>query len=242
MLKILQLIKNLLIFIPITLVFYPFKNLFIFLGYLTEMNLWIMSHKNKMLIDSPLRLFRDYSLRFELYHKVSQHFGLGDKKISYLEFGVASGSSFKWWLANNSNASSNFFGFDTFEGLPEDWGGFYKKGDMMSAIPEVNDTRASFYKGLFQDTLTEFISKNNSKISDADVRAIHCDADLYTATIFVLSQMYPFLKKGDIILFDEFNVPMHEYKAFKEFTENFYITLNPIGQVNSFYQTAFVVG
>jgi hypothetical protein len=71
---------------------------------------------------------------------------------------------------------------------------------------------------------------------------IHCDADLYTATIFVLSQMYPFLKKGDIILFDEFNVPMHEYKAFKEFTENFYITLNPIGQVNSFYQTAFVVG
>jgi O-methyltransferase len=216
--------------------------MFIFLGYLTEMNLWIMSHKNKMLIDSPLRLFRDYSLRFELYNKVSKYFGLGDKKISYLEFGVASGSSFKWWLANNSDASSNFFGFDTFEGLPEDWGGFYKKGDMMSAIPEVNDSRASFYKGLFQDTLTEFISKNNSKISDADVRVIHCDADLYTATIFVLSQMYPFLKKGDIILFDEFNVPMHEYKAFKEFTENFYITLNPIGQVNSFYQTAFVVG
>ena len=216
--------------------------MFIFLGYLTEMNLWIMSHKNKMLIDSPLRLFRDYSLRFELYNKVSKYFGLCDKKISYLEFGVASGSSFKWWLANNSDASSNFFGFDTFEGLPEDWGGFYKKGDMMSAIPEVNDSRASFYKGLFQDTLTEFISKNNSKISDADVRVIHCDADLYTATIFVLSQMYPFLKKGDIILFDEFNVPMHEYKAFKEFTENFYITLNPIGQVNSFYQTAFVVG
>jgi O-methyltransferase len=216
--------------------------MFIFLGYLTEMNLWIMSHKNKMLIDSPLRLFRNYSLRFELYNNVSKHFGLGDKKISYLEFGVASGSSFKWWLANNSNASSNFFGFDTFEGLPEDWGGFYKKGDMMSAIPEVNDSRASFYKGLFQDTLTEFISKNNSKISDADVRVIHCDADLYTATIFVLSQMYPFLKKGDIILFDEFNVPMHEYKAFKEFTENFYIALSPIGQVNSFYQTAFMVG
>lgn len=206
------------------------------------MNLWIMSHKNKMLIDSPLRLFRDYSLRFELYNKVSQYFGLGDKKISYLEFGVASGSSFKWWLANNSDASSSFFGFDTFEGLPEDWGGFYKKGDMMSAIPEVNDSRASFYKGLFQDTLTEFISKNNSEISDADVRVIHCDADLYTATIFVLSQMYPFLKKGDIILFDEFNVPMHEYKAFKEFTENFYIALSPIAQVNSFYQTAFVVG
>jgi len=216
--------------------------MFIFLGYLTEMNIWIMNHKNKMLIDSPLRLFRDYSMRFELYKKVSQHFDLSDKKISYFEFGVASGSSFKWWLTNNNNSSSNFFGFDTFEGLPEDWGGFYKKGDMMSAIPEVNDSRASFYKGLFQETLTEFISKNNPKISDADVRVIHCDADLYTATIFVLSQMYPLLKKGDIILFDEFNVPMHEYKAFKEFTENFYITLNPVGQVNSFYQTAFVVG
>ena len=30
------------------------------------------------------------------------------------------------------------------------------------------------------------------------------DADLYSATLFTLTSFAPFLKKGDIILFDEF--------------------------------------
>jgi ASC-1-like (ASCH) protein len=67
------------------------------------------------------------------------------------------------------------------------------------------------------------------------------DADLYSATIFTLSQLYPYIKKGDIILFDEFNVPLHEFKAYKEFIEAFYIKLKPVAAVNNFYQTAFVV-
>ncbi len=49
------------------------------------------------------------------------------------------------------------------------------------------------------------------------------------------------LKKDDIITFDEFSVPMHEFKAFHEFTSNFYIKLKPVAAVNNFYQTAFVV-
>ena len=52
---------------------------------------------------------------------------------------------------------------------------------------------------------------------------------------------YPYLKKGDIIFFDEFNVANHEFLAFKIFTESFYVKLRPIGAVNNFYQTAFVV-
>jgi hypothetical protein len=67
------------------------------------------------------------------------------------------------------------------------------------------------------------------------------DADLYSATLFALSQLYPFLRKGDIILFDEFNVPMHEFKAYKEFTASFYVKLKPVAAVNNFYQAAFVV-
>jgi len=50
-----------------------------------------------------------------------------------------------------------------------------------------------------------------------------------------------FLKPGDILFFDEFNVPLHEFKAFKEFTEKFYVKLLPISQVNTFYQVAFMV-
>ncbi len=70
---------------------------------------------------------------------------------------------------------------------------------------------------------------------------IHMDADLFSSTIFVLSQLYPFLMKGDIIFFDEFNVANHEFLAFKIFTESFYVKLRPVGAVNNFYQTAFVV-
>jgi signal peptidase I len=54
-------------------------------------------------------------------------------------------------------------------------------------------------------------------------------------------QLYPYLQKGDLIFFDEFSVPTHEFKAFDEFTQTCYIKLKPIAAVNNFYQTAFVV-
>jgi hypothetical protein len=72
-------------------------------------------------------------------------------------------------------------------------------------------------------------------------KIIHLDADLYTATLFVLMQLFPYLKTGDLIFFDEFSVPTHEFKAFDEFTQACYIKLKPIGAVNNFYQTAFIV-
>ena len=117
----------------------------------------------------------------------------------------------------------------------------YNKGDMASAVPALSDNRGHFLKGLFQDTLTVFLAEKGEMVKKASRRVIHMDADLYSATAFALSQLYPFLKKGDLILFDEFNVPLHEFKAFLEFTENFYIKLAPVAAVNNFYQTAFIV-
>jgi hypothetical protein len=51
----------------------------------------------------------------------------------------------------------------------------------------------------------------------------------------------PYLKKGDIIFFDEFCVPTHEFLAVKNFTESYYINLKPIAAANNFLFTAFVV-
>ena len=53
------------------------------------------------------------------------------------------------------------------------------------------------------------------------------DLDTYTPTRYVLSEIKPFLKKGSIVLFDEFygfpNWEKYEYRAFKEvFKENEY--------------------
>ncbi|MCA6452294.1 MAG: hypothetical protein IM582_03870, partial [Chitinophagaceae bacterium] len=82
---------------------------------------------------------------------------------------------------------------------------------------------------------------NRDLLSSQARKVILLDADLYSATIYTLSQLYPTLRKGDVILFDEFSVAMHEFKAFLEFTGNFYIQLKPLGAVNNFYQVGFEV-
>ncbi len=241
MLKIFKFFKDLLLFVPLTLIFSPLSKLFLFLSYFNKLLFWIYKHKNEFISCDYFTPIRDYSKRLKLYEFVANHFQIENQQINYLEFGVASGASFKWWLAKNKNPQSTFTGFDTFEGLPEDWGGFYVKGDMSHGLPQVNDERAKFVKGLFQDTLSGHIKEYAAILSATHTKVIHMDADLYSATIFSLSQLYPYLHKGDIILFDEFNVAMHEFKAYLEFTGNFYIKLKPIAAVNNFYQTAFMV-
>jgi len=173
----------------------------------------------------------DYSRRFKLYESVSSSEQLQATAIDYFEFGVSGGSSFRWWLEFNRNPDSRFYGFDTFEGLPENFGSF-GKGSMSVALDslDIHDTRACFYKGLFQDTLIPFLDGYKSEHR----KLIHLDADLFSSTIFSLSQLYRFLKEGDIILFDEFAVPRHEFMAFKIFTESFYVKYEVIGAANNY--------
>ena len=80
--------------------------------------------------------------------------------MDYLEFGVSGGLSFKWWVDKCANNKNKFYRFDTFEGLPENWGTF-KKGDMSANIPTIDDTSVKFVKGLFEDTIPTFFSTHN---------------------------------------------------------------------------------
>ncbi len=239
-LKIIKFFKDFLLWSGILRLFSPFNRFFFFLRNFNVLRAWISeSNLTDLLINDFYSWKRDYPKRYKLYDAVADHFELGTKEILYLEFGVASGSSFFWWMKKNTNPDSLFRGFDTFEGLPEDWGGF-KKGAMAFDQTQINDGRAEFIKGIFQHSLFPFIESNKNLLRTKP-KVIHMDADLFSSTIFVLSQLYPYLKKGDIIFFDEFNVANHEFLAFKIFTESFYVKLRPIGAVNNFYQTAFVV-
>jgi len=56
-----------------------------------------------------------------------------------------------------------------------------------------------------------------------------------------LPSFSPFLKKGDIIFFDEFNVVMHEFKAFTEWINSFYIEYEVLGAVNNYCQVAIKI-
>jgi O-methyltransferase len=239
-LKIIKFFKDFLLWSGILRLLSPFNHLFFFLRNFNVLRSWIsQANRTDLLINDFYSWKRDYPKRYTLYDTVAAHFELGTKEILYLEFGVASGSSFFWWMKKNTNSGSLFRGFDTFEGLPEDWGGF-KKGAMAFDQAQVNDGRAEFIKGIFQESLFPFIESNKNLLRTKS-KVIHMDADLFSSTIFVLSQLYPYLKKGDIIFFDEFNVANHEFLAFKIFTESFYVKLRPVGAVNNFYQTAFVV-
>jgi O-methyltransferase len=196
---------------------------------------WIKDNRRKGIMDDFYRPVRKYNDREKLHEYIATTEQLQNEPIDYLEFGVCGGTSFFWWLAKNNNAESRFFGFDTFEGLPEAWGPF-QKGSMSAGIPEIEDKRASFHKGLFQDTLFPFLDAYN--LNNGRRKVIHMDADLFSSTLFTLTSLARYIKPGDIILFDEFNVPNHEFAAFNYFVNSFYIKYELLGAVNNYYQVA----
>lgn len=207
-----------------------------FMSHMASLSKWISIHKKKCKNDFYTRKF-NFQKRESLYEQVISGHNL-DSNIDYLEFGVSKGESFRWWVNRIKNSDARFYGFDTFTGLPEAWG-MFKKGDMGNGNhpPEINDSRHEFYQGLFQQTLLPFLSTHKSDKR----KVIHMDADIYSATLYVLTLLTPYIKPGDIIFFDEFNVPMHEYKAFNEWTKSFYIDYEVLGGVNNFYQTAVLI-
>jgi hypothetical protein len=199
---------------------------------------WIAKQERKTILNDFFSWRRDYSKRNQLYKYIVDLKKIENAEILYVEFGVFEGHSFKWWLNSCKNSHSRFYGFDTFEGLPEEWG-TYTKGEMTAKIPVVDDERAAFIKGLFQDSLPGFLA--SGAIKKEVFKIIHFDADLFSSTLYTLTSMAPFLNKGDILMFDEFNVPNHEFLAFKTFTESFYIKTRLIGAVNNYYQVAFEI-
>jgi hypothetical protein len=204
---------------------------------------WTSKNNKRIKTNDFLRLSRKYTDRTNGFMNVVERFDLShNTSILYLEFGVASGVSFSWWMTNSKHPDSRFYGFDTFEGLPENWGLFYKKGDMKHEIMESDDIRHLLIKGLFQDTFPKFIAENLTALKSEKRKIIHLDADLFSSTLFILSQLYPYIKKGDILIFDEFSVANHEFFAAEIFQKSFYVKLEPISAVNNFYQTIFQVG
>jgi hypothetical protein len=162
---------------------------------------------------------RLFSSRFDLYEYIT---GLiGNVPIQYLEFGVYRGESMSRWLQLNSCAQSTFHGFDSFEGLPEDWkhlGGVVKKGHFSTGghVPVLSDPRIRWHVGWFQETLPELMQ---SLRSDCPM-VINIDCDLYSSTLYVLSMLSPVLSRS-IMIFDELSHVDHEFRALTDFCSAF---------------------
>ena len=152
--------------------------------------------------NSSVRMFRERETMYDFLNTEI----VCDEPVDYLEFGVYQGYTVKYWSTINANPDSRFFGFDSFEGLPEDWSGAFvrvPKGTFNTEgmIPQIDDPRVSFNKGWFQDSLPLFLETFDSR----NRLLIHCDADLYTSTLFVLCTLHNRLKPGSLIVFDEFS-------------------------------------
>ena len=132
----------------------------------------------------------------------------------FYEFGVWRGQAFKYLIKSLKKG----YGFDTFEGLPEDWhnvhSGTYSSD---SKVPQIDG--GEFIVGKFEETLPTFFSENRPMAS-----IINFDADLYSSTICALNFSKPVIDEHTILIFDEFiintNWEQDEYKALNEFCSN----------------------
>jgi hypothetical protein len=136
------------------------------------------------------------------------------KDRPFYEFGVWRGEAFRYLIKTFKKG----YGFDTFEGLPEDWHN-QKAGTYSSDgnVPKIKG--GEFIVGKFEDTLPDFFSEKRPKAS-----IVNFDADLYSSTICALNHAKPVIDQHTILIFDEFimnqNWEEDEYRALEEFCAN----------------------
>jgi len=188
------------------------------LNHNARVSAWIREHADLPVLENRSALYR--------YIQTSI---VGNAAIDLLEFGVYKGDSLKEWCELNQYPESRFFGFDSFQGLPEVWsrcppGTFSTDG----VLPDFDDPRLRLVAGLFQETLTPFLSafKPQNRL------VINNDSDLYSSTLYCLSSLDQILVAGSIVIFDEYYSALHEFRAFNDFCNAFRREAIPLARVN----------
>lgn len=132
-----------------------------------------------------------------------------------IECGVFEGRSINAMAANVPDRT--VYGFDSFEGLEEDWvGSNHLAGhfDLKGRLPEVA-ANVVLTKGWVQDTLPPFLVAQSGPIA-----YLHIDTDTYAPAQAILRLTRDRLVPGSIILFDELiGYPFWEEGEYKALVE-----------------------
>jgi hypothetical protein len=148
-----------------------------------------------------------------------------DQRVLYLEFGVFQGRTTRYWSARLRNPEARLHGFDSFEGLPEEWAD-HAAGRIFNAQGQVpviaDDPRVRFFRGWFDQILPTYV------VPDHDVLVLILDADLYSSTSYVLDHLRPYIRPGTFIYFDEMNHIEHEPRAFNAFMKSSSLQFRPV--------------
>jgi hypothetical protein len=140
----------------------------------------------------------------------------------FIELGVCTGKTIKFIAALNPH--KKIYGFDSFEGLPEDWvradkvipvGTFGFKNPAI--LPPVLHN-IELIRGWFSDTLPTFTKGSDPR---QPIAFLHIDSDIYSSAATAFEILGDRIQRGTILVFDElYNYPgceNHEFKAFQEF-------------------------
>jgi len=162
-----------------------------------------------------------------------------------IEFGVASGQTINqladFW------PDQPIYGFDSFEGLPEDWqkasDWIRPKHTFATPLPVVRQN-VQLVKGWFDTTLPQWLITH-----PGNVRFLHIDSDLYQSAKTVLTLLNDRIQRGTVIVFDELcwwsrlyapdttrryeNWAQHEWKALAEWMHEYKRTIKILSRNNS---------
>jgi len=171
--------------------------------------------------------------------KLAKEYAGDDSVGDYYEFGLFRGytflEAFKHCQALGLD-DTHFYGFDSFEGLPEPAGEIdavdnrFFKGQFACSLDSVKKNlstngmdfnRATFVKGFYSDSLTETL-RGQHNFKKAAVVLLDCD--YYSSTIDALNWLLPLLEHQSILLFDDWfsygeSDELGQQKALQEFLQ-----------------------
>jgi hypothetical protein len=162
--------------------------------------------------------------------------GLQDSDELLLDLGVWLG----WSTRLISDASDRMvYGFDTFEGLVEDWQiddqivikqGTFSLAEPLAerfmrdtgvslneGLPAALGRRVQFVRGSTYETLAPFLAERAA----APIRFFHMDLDTYESCLHALETCKDRFVEGSVLVFDEFLVTNGEMRAFFEFQSKY---------------------
>jgi hypothetical protein len=135
-----------------------------------------------------------------------------DRDDYWLEFGVFSGAT----INRLSTLCDKVYGFDSFEGLPEDWIPNYPKGTFkVSELPSVAEN-VELVVGFFDESIPKFLKDHEVN----KINFINIDCDLYSSTKTIFNYFVKNIRSGTYLYFDEFAISQasrDECDAFIEF-------------------------
>lgn len=153
----------------------------------------------------------------ELTHQCAKYAIDNDVKGVFVECGIAAGNN----LAAMCLAGRFGFGFDSFEGIP--WAGEHdtQQPGIGDKIPNKSGLSSSGISSYSQSSVEKNMQswgiKNYSLVKGwfentvqfwggEEISVLRLDGDLYSSTMVCLTELFPYLSKGGILIMDDWNL------------------------------------